>query len=243
MPSNGLPEIILRKEAKARGLKRYFTGRPCKRKHISERNTSNLTCLACMRDVPPICEKPAFIPSQHKVAEPGLSRKEYDQRPERKAAKAEDERRYRNSAKGKEAQKRRAAKGPTEASRRAGLKYSKTLKGKLSALRAARSPKGRASQKRYASSDKGRLNATLGMQRRRARIRMQLGSFTATDYNLLRQNQKRCHLCGKPFTKTNPATLDHLVPLARGGLHDKTNILLAHLTCNLSKNATRTHLI
>lgn len=40
-------EIISRKEAKEKGLKRYFTGKPCKRGHINERFTGTTKCRAC----------------------------------------------------------------------------------------------------------------------------------------------------------------------------------------------------
>ena len=40
-------EIISREEAKALGLKRYFTGEPCKRGHIAER-TIRGACTKCM---------------------------------------------------------------------------------------------------------------------------------------------------------------------------------------------------
>jgi hypothetical protein len=40
---------ITRKAAKARGLARYFTGRPCKRGHRAERLVSNATCNECAR--------------------------------------------------------------------------------------------------------------------------------------------------------------------------------------------------
>src|SRR5690606_28784629 len=39
--------IILRPEARARGLKRYFTGKPCKRGHVSERLVSSKACVQC----------------------------------------------------------------------------------------------------------------------------------------------------------------------------------------------------
>lgn len=39
-------EIISRKDALAKGLKRYFTGKPCKYGHISERRISS-DCIAC----------------------------------------------------------------------------------------------------------------------------------------------------------------------------------------------------
>jgi 5-methylcytosine-specific restriction endonuclease McrA len=32
-------------------------------------------------------------------------------------------------------------------------------------------------------------------------------------------------------------TLDHVVPLVAGGLHDPANVRLAHLTCNSRKGA------
>lgn len=40
-------EIISRKEAKERGLNRYFTGKPCKRGHITERQVSDRCCCEC----------------------------------------------------------------------------------------------------------------------------------------------------------------------------------------------------
>lgn len=42
-----MPEIVTRAEAKARGLKRYFTGKPCKRGHIDERSTKYVDCYQC----------------------------------------------------------------------------------------------------------------------------------------------------------------------------------------------------
>ena len=41
-------EIITRKEAKEQGLKKYFTGKPCPRGHISERYMSG-RCVACSK--------------------------------------------------------------------------------------------------------------------------------------------------------------------------------------------------
>lgn len=44
--TGGLMNIISCKEAKAQGLKRYFTGKPCKRGHIAERHVSG-GCVVC----------------------------------------------------------------------------------------------------------------------------------------------------------------------------------------------------
>jgi hypothetical protein len=40
-------KIITRSEAKALGLKRYFTGKPCKHGHVSERLVSDWVCTEC----------------------------------------------------------------------------------------------------------------------------------------------------------------------------------------------------
>ena len=41
-------QIITRQEAIAQGLRRYFTGKPCKRGHIAERKRSDGNCLTCL---------------------------------------------------------------------------------------------------------------------------------------------------------------------------------------------------
>lgn len=40
-------KIITISEARALGLTRYFTGKPCKRGHVAERITSNSRCITC----------------------------------------------------------------------------------------------------------------------------------------------------------------------------------------------------
>ncbi len=40
-------KIISRKEAKVQGLKRYYTGKPCRRGHIAERRVSSTRCSLC----------------------------------------------------------------------------------------------------------------------------------------------------------------------------------------------------
>lgn len=43
-------DIISRKKAKEQGLKHYFTGKPCKRKHITKRFVSDLQCAECKKE-------------------------------------------------------------------------------------------------------------------------------------------------------------------------------------------------
>lgn len=46
-PSDYTGPIITRAEAKAIGLTRFFTGKPCKHNHLSERSTSSAYCIPC----------------------------------------------------------------------------------------------------------------------------------------------------------------------------------------------------
>ena len=43
-------EIISLAEARAIGYKRYFTGKPCKRGHVSERYTNSKHCIQCLKE-------------------------------------------------------------------------------------------------------------------------------------------------------------------------------------------------
>ena len=42
-------EIITRAEAKEKGLTRYFTGKACKHRHISERSVGRWRCIECTK--------------------------------------------------------------------------------------------------------------------------------------------------------------------------------------------------
>jgi hypothetical protein len=44
-----MPEIISRKEAIERGVRRYFTGKACKRGHFAERCVTSKRCSECER--------------------------------------------------------------------------------------------------------------------------------------------------------------------------------------------------
>jgi hypothetical protein len=43
-----MAEIVSRKDARAAGLKRYFTGKPCKRGHVAERWIITRSCAVCL---------------------------------------------------------------------------------------------------------------------------------------------------------------------------------------------------
>ncbi|MFP4040278.1 MAG: HNH endonuclease [Desulfosudaceae bacterium] len=49
-----------------------------------------------------------------------------------------------------------------------------------------------------------------------------------------RLDKGRCHYCGRPFSP-DQLTMDHVVPLARGGKTTKGNVVPACKTCNTEK--------
>jgi hypothetical protein len=46
---NHAMKIVTRQDALTHGLSRYFTGKPCKHGHLSERWTLNGACAECIR--------------------------------------------------------------------------------------------------------------------------------------------------------------------------------------------------
>jgi hypothetical protein len=42
-------QVLTRKEAKAQGKSKYFTGKPCKHGHVAERNTLSGQCVPCLK--------------------------------------------------------------------------------------------------------------------------------------------------------------------------------------------------
>lgn len=56
--------------------------------------------------------------------------------------------------------------------------------------------------------------------------------FTAEDWlEIVEQHKHRCHYCGK----RRVLTIDHVIPLSKGGLHVKENIVPACQSCNSQK--------
>jgi len=45
-----LPDIVGRDAARALGLKRFFTGEPCKHGHVAERDVNSRECMECSRE-------------------------------------------------------------------------------------------------------------------------------------------------------------------------------------------------
>jgi 5-methylcytosine-specific restriction endonuclease McrA len=81
---------------------------------------------------------------------------------------------------------------------------------------------------------------------RRARKRASPGTHTAADIAAQVKRQRgKCYYCGvkltKVYGKPNSATVDHVVPLDRGGRNSPDNLVIACAHCNFSKNNKRPH--
>lgn len=115
--------------------------------------------------------------------------------------------------------------------KKAKKKYDRSSKGRYS--NAAR-------KKRYNNTHHGKVRNKLSVAKKRTK---RLGAATETDLLKIFDQAKRCHICGKLFTKRNPPSLDHVIALARGGTNEPSNLAAAHLRCNIRKQAQRTHLL
>lgn len=81
---------------------------------------------------------------------------------------------------------------------------------------------------------KYRATHAVSEQRRRARKRGNGGTFTSAEW------RDKCALLGNVCIycgEAKPLTIDHKVPLSRGGTNDITNIVPACRDCNLTKRA------
>ena len=78
------------------------------------------------------------------------------------------------------------------------------------------------------------------MRRRRARI----AAVTVGDVDLDALWTGACGICQMPMDRElkhpDPMSksVDHIVPISRGGTHEQSNLQWAHLVCNISKGAS-----
>lgn len=78
------PALITREQAIARGLRRYFTGKPCRRGHASERTLAGV-CLACSRK-----SQKRWLeanPEKRRVTNRVQAKRYYDSNPEKQLAR------------------------------------------------------------------------------------------------------------------------------------------------------------
>lgn len=90
-------------------------------------------------------------------------------------------------------------------------------------------------QKRWYKTENGIMLKRNANMKRRAKYKQ--GDVTTDQLKELYQTTKRCYWCNCKLIKGKIHT-DHYIPLANGGLHTISNLVLACRDCNLSKGST-----
>lgn len=62
----------------------------------------------------------------------------------------------------------------------------------------------------------------------------EINYYRSIKIHLLRQGCL-CGICGKNINNLKDATIDHIIPISKGGHSGLTNLQLAHETCNIKK--------
>ncbi len=87
-------------------------------------------------------------------------------------------------------------------------------------------------QWRKEHSEEYRLNKKIYKHLRRARRWGQLGDFTKEEWvGICEQHDYRCAIC----KERKDLTIDHIIPLSKGGTHEKDNIQPLCMACNQKK--------
>jgi 5-methylcytosine-specific restriction endonuclease McrA len=156
-----------------------------------------------------------------------------------------------------EVKEKRRMQSRSESGKRNKAKYEATKKGKATRLKAIKrycqSLKGKANRrmndekrrynpyrvalhkeyhKKYTQTEKGKAMTAMRNARRRAWMTDTPNLLTAAQWlQVLKDNHYRCHYCGTD----GKMTLDHVIPLSKGGKHTIDNVVPACPRCNSKK--------
>lgn len=215
---NEVREVILRSEARSRGLKRYFTGKPCKNGHVVERFVSKGTCAACL-----VVTSAAWKASNAESIKE--TRKQYLKLNAGRIKEQKLQYRLANNAQILEAERRRRA-GQDKEKRRLILKSWR----ERNAERRSKYMR----EWREANPELTRAHKVAGKAKRRAAMAHEPDA-PALIAEWVRAVTKACHWCGVKCA--SGYHIDHYVPLAKGGRHVVKNLVIACQACNQKKNA------
>jgi 5-methylcytosine-specific restriction endonuclease McrA len=239
-------QIISRDDAKAAGLKRYFTGEPCrKRGHVSEFYTLTGACVECATSR----AKAWYVDNTERalmnVRSRYVAKREEIIAKNKAYAAANPEvnraatSRYREKHRDRvRAHVRLYKEANREKVRAAGRAYSKANREKQKITtrkwRAANRERDRKRASAWAQANP--LKRKVAWIRSRAKRKMAEGHHTADDVRRIHAAQSgKCAYCKE---KVGPSYhVDHVKPLSKGGSNWPANLQILCGPCNLSKGA------
>lgn len=232
-------DIISRAEGRAKGLTKYFTGKPCKNHHIAERRVANGCCDLCYRDIERRCReqnREAYrakwkrASAKARAIDPSRveknNRKWQRNNPEKVAAR---KKRYRtsNASKVRLSEKRYRDANPEKIQ-----KKNKSYKTQHAERLA---PIARERTKQWAKDNPEAVRRNINA--RRAREYNALGSHTVDQLHALLHSQDYlCIGCYADLREKSARSLDHIVALSRGGSQWIENIQYLCKPCNSRKH-------
>lgn len=229
----------------AAGLKRFFTGIPCRNGHVAERRANDGKCAECTNIRK---RKWDELHEEKEAARKQKWRRDHPDADKQYHAKNRQRILERHLEYYRENKESRAAYDAQNAERiKAGKKrrYARKTKEQRSAEYQER----KAQFREYWQSERGRQVSKASKKRhpesirsharnRRARNRAALGRHTGEEIVDIRRMQR--DRCAEPSCRTKlhgKGHVDHIIPLARGGGNDRRNLQLLCGPCNFRKHA------
>ncbi len=207
-------QISSKKEALARGLNRYFTGKPCKRGHLSERNIHGM-CMECERER----DRERFKNPERRAANIERSRRFYAENKEEFLDKCR-ERHQMNRDQRLVVQAEWRRKNPNN-------RTDWYLKNREKELQRSR---------QYGKDNPEKVSDWC--RKRRARKNNAEGQHSPAEVtDLFARQRGLCASCKSKLSvrKPNRYHIDHIVPISKGGSDWISNIQLLCPPCNSSK--------
>lgn len=216
-------KIISRKEAIALGLVRFFTGKPCRHGHISERRAKKGVCVAC--DYARGKRWVASNKDRARALQREWANKNYDPIKRR-------EWRQKNKDKLREENRKWRKNNPEKCRNLPAHSAARQRERRLADPNRNEKSRVRNRSWRARNPEKKRVIHL----RRRAKEYNAPGSHTAEDLIWIMTAQKgRCAYCRISLSGKYHA--DHIIALSKGGGNHRSNIQLTCKSCNLRKHA------